>query len=277
MAMQILDNSPELTLIFDRWTIWQSGNQIRLLADALSQVEGVESVEALTVWYRKPQIRVVFGARTEPNAVLRKMATELRKCFSAPSQSPPPTIAAGDSSIVESRTAIVASPSDSGVLESDPDDSFAQSRRYDMWHRLREIGYGVLTIASFGMSWVGLVVPGIPTVPFVLLTAHFALKASPKLRARVLKSRMFGSMMRDWNEHRAIRRHVQIQAYAFTALIILVGFAFSPPIPILYVGMGVASAMGIYAIALIPVIESSPTDPSLGQTSAYLTSDPVVS
>ena len=120
------------------------------------------------------------------------------------------------------------------------------------------------------MSWVGLIVPGIPTVPFVLLTAHFALQASPRLRERLLRSRIFGPMIRDWQQYGAIHRVVQIEAYIFTIVIIVVGFLFSPPIPILYVGMAIASAMGLYAISQIPVIESGETEKLAASADRYL-------
>ena len=129
--------------------------------------------------------------------------------------------------------------------------------------RFRSAGYGALAMGSFAMSWIGLIVPGIPTIPFVLLTAHFALRSSPRLRERLLKSKMFGPMIRDWQQYGAIQRAVQIEAYVFTMVIIVVGFIFSPPIPILYVGMVIASALGLYAISQIPLIESPTQDRSI--------------
>ena len=255
MAMQIRGTSPELTLIFDRSTFWLSGKQIKLLGETLSAVEGVESVSTQTVWYRKPRIRVVFNSETEPNTILRKMAKALR----GKGDSNSGNLIDRDIPAVISSTTSVTDPVDSkrnwlvfSAIQSDLTPS-----------RFRSAAYGALAMGSFAMSWIGLIVPGIPTIPFVLLTAHFALRSSPRLRERLLKSKMFGPIIRDWQQYGAIQRSVQIEAYVFTMVIIVVGFIFSPPIPILYVGMVIASALGLYAISQIPLIESPTQDRSI--------------
>lgn len=257
MAMQIRGTSPELTLIFDRSTFWLSGKHIKLLGETLSAVEGVESVSTQTVWYRKPRIRVVFNSETEPNTILRKMAKALRGQGDQHSNSG--NLSDRDIPAVISSTTSVTDPVDSNrnwlvfsAIQSDLPLS-----------RFRSAAYGALAMGSFAMSWIGLIVPGIPTIPFVLLTAHFALRSSPRLRERLLKSKMFGPIIRDWQQYGAIQRSVQIEAYVFTMVIIVVGFIFSPPIPILYVGMVIASALGLYAISQIPLIESPTKDRSI--------------
>ena len=255
MAMQIRGTSPELTLIFDRSTFWLSGKHIKLLGETLRAVEGVESISTQTVWYRKPRIRVVFNSETEPNTILRKMAKALR----GKGDSNSGNLIDRDIPAVISSTTSVTDPVDSkrnwlvfSAIQSDLTPS-----------RFRSAAYGALAMGSFAMSWIGLIVPGIPTIPFVLLTAHFALRSSPRLRERLLKSKMFGPMIRDWQQYGAIQRAVQIEAYVFTMVIIVVGFIFSPPIPILYVGMVIASALGLYAISQIPLIESPTQDRSI--------------
>ncbi len=258
MAIRILGTSHELTLIFDRSSVRLSKAQIESLSQTLGDVEGVESVHPRTAWFSSPRISVVFDTNTQPNEILRRMASALRSPSEhSESSRQAPSFATTTSEFTmvnESRNdASLAVKQDSSVIV----DSRTFSRRLSVQKRLREWGYGILTIASFGMAWVGLIVPGIPTVPFVLLTAHFALQASPKLRARVVKSRMFGQMIRDWQEHGAIRRSVQIEAYLLTLLIIVVGLIFSPPVPIIYVGMAFGSVLGLYAVAQIPVIESN--------------------
>ena len=72
-------------------------------------------------------------------------------------------------------------------------------------HGLRRILYLGLAAGSFGMSIVGVILPGIPTVPFLLLTSYYLIRSSPALNERLLRSRLFGQMLRDWNEHRAMR------------------------------------------------------------------------
>ncbi len=280
MAMHILGNSPELTLIFDRFAHGLTNSQIRLLGETFKLVEGVKSVQIQTTWFRKPRIRVVFNPETEPYDLLRKMATAIRSPFiPSPDQNP----GSGPLNPLTQNSGNVLSSSPR-VLEQPQSDRSEVQNGHELLanespakvNRLREAAYGVLAMGSFVMSWVGLIVPGIPTVPFVLLTAHFALQASPSLRERLLKSRMFGPMIRDWQQYGAIHRVVQIEAYVFTIVIIIVGFIFSPPIPILYVGMGIASVMGLYVISQIPVIESSRNEQLPNQINNRLQSPVVV-
>ena len=258
MAIRILGKSHELTLIFDRSSVRLSAKQIERLSQTLGEVDGVESVHPRTAWFSSPRILVVIDADTQPNEILRRMASALRspkELTTSSSQSAPLAAEAQHFTMVNEFR-------DDASMTVNRDSSLTVEtrtfgRRLSVRKRLRELGYGILTIASFGMAWVGLIVPGIPTVPFVLLTAHFALQASPRLQACVINSRMFGQMIRDWQEHGAIRRSVQIEAYLLTLLIIVVGLIFSPQIPIVYAGMALGSVLGLYAVAQNPVIVST--------------------
>ena len=274
MAIRILGTSPELTLIFDRWSVRLSYEQIELLSQTLSDVEGVESVHPRTAWYASPRITVVFDSDTQPNAILRRMANALRSFGEqAPSGEKSDPLVTVNPLINSAETSCqkcsVAVERELPVSIENPTQGCLSVRS-----RLRELSYGILTLGSFGMAWVGLIVPGIPTVPFVLLTAHFALQASPKLRARVIKSRMFGQMIRDWQEHGAISRSVQIEAYILTLVIIVVGLIFSPPIPIVYAGMAFGSVLGLYAVSQIPVIESTEDGEAVVRSGGYLKNAP---
>lgn len=258
MAIRILGKSHELTLIFDRSSVRLSTEQMKRLSQTLGEVDGVESVHPRTAWFSSPRISVVFDTDTQPNEILRRMASALRSpAGPSSSSSQSPSFSTETSEFTMANESLNDSAMTVRRDTSVSVETRTLGRRLSVRRRLRELGYGILTLASFGMAWVGLIVPGIPTVPFVLLTAHFALQASPKLRARVMKSRMFGQMIRDWQEHGAIRRSVQIEAYLLTLLIIVVGLIFSPPIPIIYAGMAFGSFLGLYAVSQIPVIESA--------------------
>ena len=267
MAIQILGRSSELTLIFDRFTGGPSGERLEFLGQTLSEVEGVKSVQTRSLWFGRPRMTIVFDSENDSRDILRKMAIALRasngQAFAVQRVISAEVVPSTEADSVEMKSVAPMNNSPTKVFESE---IVLESERVTtdeelpegcplVRHRLRELSYGILSLGSFAMSWVGLVVPGIPTVPFVLLTAHFALQASPRLRRWLLSSRVFGPTMRDWQEHRAIRRSVKIQAYIFTCLIIVVGLFFAPPILALYLVMGIASALGLFAVSRIPTIE----------------------
>jgi len=80
-----------------------------------------------------------------------------------------------------------------------------------------------LAAGGFGMSVVGVIVPGIPTVPFVLLTSYFLVRSSPALNDRLLRSRLFGPLLHDWQRHGGVRRDVKWTAMCATLVILLIG------------------------------------------------------
>lgn len=74
--------------------------------------------------------------------------------------------------------------------------------------------------ASLLLGLVGIVLPGLPTTPFVLVASYCLLRGSPRLHARLLQSRLFGGVLRDWHLHRGIRSHVRYKALAAIALVL---------------------------------------------------------
>lgn len=64
----------------------------------------------------------------------------------------------------------------------------------------------LLAWLSLAIGVIGIVVPGLPTVPFVLLSAFAAARGSQRLHARLLGDPRFGPMVRDWQAHGAVSR-----------------------------------------------------------------------
>jgi uncharacterized membrane protein YbaN (DUF454 family) len=62
----------------------------------------------------------------------------------------------------------------------------------------------VLGTVFLAIAAVGIVVPVLPTTPFVLLAAACYLRASARLHERLVRSRTFGPTIVAWQEHRAI-------------------------------------------------------------------------
>lgn len=65
---------------------------------------------------------------------------------------------------------------------------------------------------------VGIVVPLLPTTPFVLLAAWCFARSSPRLEAWLLAHPRFGPMVLDWRERRAIPLRAKQLAWTMMAL-----------------------------------------------------------
>ena len=70
------------------------------------------------------------------------------------------------------------------------------------------------------LGLLGVLLPGLPTTPFVLVASYCLLRSSPRLHARLLENRLFGNVLRDWHLHRGIRPHVRYKATAVIALVL---------------------------------------------------------
>ncbi|MFM7056399.1 MAG: YbaN family protein [Planctomycetota bacterium] len=68
---------------------------------------------------------------------------------------------------------------------------------------------------------VGVLVPGLPTTPFLLLALALFARSSPLLYSWLYRSRMFGPLLQEWQQHKAIRP--QVRTTAVLAVILGVG------------------------------------------------------
>ncbi|MDF1668073.1 MAG: YbaN family protein [Roseovarius sp.] len=67
----------------------------------------------------------------------------------------------------------------------------------------------IIGFASLGLGILGIALPLLPTVPFILLAAFCFARSSERLHAWLLSHPMFGPMIEDWHERGAISRKVK--------------------------------------------------------------------
>jgi|TARA_R100001244_G_scaffold86820_1_gene66247 uncharacterized membrane protein YbaN (DUF454 family) len=61
-------------------------------------------------------------------------------------------------------------------------------------------------LISVALGGIGVVLPLLPTVPFMILAAFCFANSSPRLEAWLVDHHVFGSHIRNWREGRAITR-----------------------------------------------------------------------
>jgi len=64
----------------------------------------------------------------------------------------------------------------------------------------------VTGIFFVGLAILGVVLPILPTTPFLLVAAACFAKSSPKMQRRLLANKTFGPMIHDWQKYRSIPR-----------------------------------------------------------------------
>jgi hypothetical protein len=76
-------------------------------------------------------------------------------------------------------------------------------------------GIGGLLALVAGLA--ALLVPVLPTSPFLVLAAACWMRASPALERWLVEHRWLGAPIRDWRAGRGVRRGVQMSLLALTA------------------------------------------------------------
>ena len=115
---------------------------------------------------------------------------------------------------------------------------------------------------SLLLGLIGVVVPGLPTTPFVLLAAACYAKASPRLHAWLLNHRLTGPMLRDWEAHRSLTRRTK--TVAVVSMLVMVGFSIwsFQHRPIAQAVLLVLGAVGAWVVLRIPTRRAPPADRS---------------
>lgn len=72
----------------------------------------------------------------------------------------------------------------------------------------------ILAYLFLALAVIGIFLPGIPTVPFLLLTAWFAAKGSEKLHRWLYEHPHFGRLLIDWETQKAVSRRSKCIAVA---------------------------------------------------------------
>ena len=112
--------------------------------------------------------------------------------------------------------------------------------------RLRRGLYLVLAWLALALGVIGIVVPGLPTTPFVLLAAWAAARSSERLHAGLRAHRVFGPMVRDWQATGAVSRRAKWAATATMVACALVMFVTAPRLWMAASGSGVMLVVAVW-------------------------------
>lgn len=70
----------------------------------------------------------------------------------------------------------------------------------------------ILACFFLGLAVVGIFLPGLPTVPFLLLTAWFAARGSERLHRWLYAHPHLGKLLIDWEQYGAVSRTSKVIA-----------------------------------------------------------------
>lgn len=79
--------------------------------------------------------------------------------------------------------------------------------------------WAILGGISLALGIAGVVLPILPTVPFILLAAFCFARSSERLHHWLLTHPRFGPMIQDWNDRGAIRPRIKLVSTASVAAV----------------------------------------------------------
>jgi len=112
--------------------------------------------------------------------------------------------------------------------------------------------YAGLGLFCVALAVIGIVLPLLPTVPFLLLAAFFFANSSERLHNWILAHNVFGPMITDWRDRGAIRPGAKKAATLSIAAVFALSVVLSAP----------AHVIGIQALVLSAVLVFIWTRPS---------------
>lgn len=107
--------------------------------------------------------------------------------------------------------------------------------------------YLLVAVLARTLGLIGVVLPGLPTTPFVLLAAWAAARSSQRLHDRLRAHRLFGPMIRDWQARGAVSRRAK---WAATLAMTLCAGVFFLTAPRIYMAATGAAIMAVVAVWL---------------------------
>ena len=80
------------------------------------------------------------------------------------------------------------------------------------------------------LGLVGIVVPILPTTPFLLLTVFFFAKGSERVHNWFIGTKIYQNHLKDFHERRALTKKVKMTILMFSTTMLMIGFYFTPSI-----------------------------------------------
>ena len=122
------------------------------------------------------------------------------------------------------------------------------------WRRLGLVSLG---LALVGMAYLGVLLPGLPTTPFLLAASYCFIRSSPRLHRWLRRSPIFGRILHDWEVHRGIRPSVKAFAILLVVTVVTCSIVFSSLPVWVKILFGCLALVGITVIVLVPTVRSS--------------------
>jgi uncharacterized membrane protein YbaN (DUF454 family) len=125
---------------------------------------------------------------------------------------------------------------------------------------LKRLLYLAAGLVCVGLAYLGVLLPGLPATPWVLLAGYCFSRSSPRLERWLKRSPVFGRLLRDWQEHRGIRRPVKVLAVCLVVTVVTLSIVFGGlPVWVKWIIGGLAVVGLSVIVFVVPTIRGQET------------------
>ena len=97
--------------------------------------------------------------------------------------------------------------------------SSPQSPKYDLHvNPLLRWVFFIMGFVFVGLGILGVILPGVPTTVFILLAGYCWARSSRRFHGYLMGHKLFGKMLSDWEERRAIPRFAKYLAWGMMTM-----------------------------------------------------------
>lgn len=108
--------------------------------------------------------------------------------------------------------------------------------------------YLTVGFLSLALGVVGIVLPLLPTTPFLLLSAFCFARSSEKFHDWLLNHPYFGKSIKHWQEKGAISRKAKVSAMCVIALTLLISVLIGVPLFVLAIQLVVLGLVSLFIL-----------------------------
>ncbi|RLV61025.1 DUF454 domain-containing protein [Parashewanella curva] len=117
--------------------------------------------------------------------------------------------------------------------------------------------YAAVGLLSVGLGILGIFLPLLPTVPFILLALYCFARSSQRLHSWLLNHPWFKEAIADWQRHKGLRRSLKKRAMVLSAISFMVSIIIVPIVWVKGMLFIMASVLLIYLWCL-PTLPKEP-------------------
>ena len=117
--------------------------------------------------------------------------------------------------------------------------------------------------ASFVMTIIGMIVPGIPTLPFLILTSYYLARSSPWLHARLIRTHFIGDILGDWEQNYALSHESKKKLLQLLLVVTALTLLVLPKTPVSWLLITLSVLLSLYGIQRLPDDQESAMTPAL--------------